>query len=221
MMPINSTALRRHGGVNRFMLRLPGEPTINKGNEFMKRWRWPTVPVLGFLLLVLSATPVTVAAQAQSLTLNLATQNNSGITGTATLTDLGDGKTRVVIQANGSGAGPEPAHIHPGSCAQLNPTPAFTLTNVTNGSSTTDVDGSLEQLTAQPYAVHMHKSLDELTVYVACADIVQGQNRPGTLPRSGGGPVDDPVPTYTIVAGIILVGAGFFLGLRRSRRPSR
>jgi hypothetical protein len=187
----------------------------------MKRWQWPTTAVLGLLLLVLGAMPATVVAQAQSLTLNLAAQNNSGISGTATLTDLGGGKTRIAIQVTGAGAGPEPAHIHPGSCAQLNPTPAFTLTNVANGSSTTDVDTSLDQLTSQPFAVHMHKSFDELTVYVACADIVQAQNRPGTLPRSGGGPVDDPIPTYAILAGILLVGAGFFLGLRRSFRPTR
>ncbi|MBV8718553.1 MAG: hypothetical protein JOZ65_26105 [Chloroflexi bacterium] len=187
----------------------------------MKRWQRPTIAVLGLLLLLLSATPATVGAQAQSLTLNLAAQNNSGISGTATLTDLGGGKTRVAIQVDGAGAGPEPAHIHPGSCAQLVPTPAFTLTNVTNGSSTTDVDSSLDQLMAQPFAVHMHKSFDELTVYVACADIVQGQNRPGTLPRSGGGPGDDPIPTYAIVAGLALLGAGFFLGLRRSSRPTR
>jgi hypothetical protein len=161
--------------------------------------------------------PATVAAQGRSLTLNLAAQNNSGIAGTATFTDLGGGKTRVAIQVNGAGPGPEPAHIHPGTCAQLDPTPAFTLTNVTNGTSTTDVDSTLQQLTSQPYAIHMHKSLDELTVYVACADIVQGQNRPGTLPRSGEGPVDDSVPMYAVLAGIALASTGFILRLRRAR----
>jgi hypothetical protein len=187
----------------------------------MKSWQWPTAVVLGCLFLVLGAMPATVGAQAQSLTLNLNAQNNSGISGTATFTDLGGGKTRVAIQVNGAGAGPEPAHIHPGSCAQLDPTPAFTLTNVTNGSSTTDVDSTLQQLTSQPYAVHMHKSQDELTVYVACADIVQGQNRPGTLPRSGGGPVDDSTSTYAVLAGIALVAGGFGLRLRRSIRVKR
>lgn len=185
----------------------------------MKRWQWPAIFVLSWLLFVLAVAPATVAAQAQSLTLTLQPQNNSGISGTATLTDLGGGKTRVEIQVTGSGAGSEPAHIHPGTCAQLNPTPAFTLTNVTNGSSTTDVDSSLQQLTSSPFAVHMHKSVDELTVYVACADIVQAQNRPGTLPRSGGGPADDWVAAWAVLAGITLAVAG--LVLRQRARSAR
>jgi hypothetical protein len=137
------------------------------------------------------------------------------MTGTATVTDLGNGKTRVAIQVNGAGPGPEPAHIHPGTCAQLNPTPAFTLTSVTNGSSTTDVDSTLQQLLSSPFAVHMHKSQDELTVYVACADIVEAQNRPGTLPRSGGGPDDDWITPTAVLAGIALVAAGMLILRRR------
>jgi hypothetical protein len=187
--------------------------------ESMKRFQWPTALVLGCFLFLFGAAPATVGAQGQSLTLNMNPQNNSGISGTATLTDLGGGKTRVVIQATGAGAGPEPAHIHPGTCAQLNPTPAFTLSSITNGASTTDVDSTLQQLTASPFAVHMHKSLDELTVYVACAEITdsQAQARPGTLPRSGGGPVDDWTASYAVLAGIVLAGAG--LVLRRRARP--
>ena len=183
----------------------------------MNRLRWPTALVLGCFLFLFGVALGTVGAQSQSLTLNLSPQNNSGISGTATLTDLGGGKTRVVIQATGAGAGPEPAHIHPGTCAQLNPTPAFTLSSVTNGASTTDVDSTLQQLTASPFAVHMHKSVDELTVYVACAEITDAQARPGTLPRSGGGPVDDWTAPYAVLAGIVLAGAG--LVLRRRARP--
>src|SRR5919108_4594539 len=91
-------ATRRQRGASRFILRLPGEPTICMGRGSMNRWRWPTTLVLGCLLLVVGAMPATVSAQAQSLTLNLAAQNNSGISGTATFTDLGGGKTRVALQ---------------------------------------------------------------------------------------------------------------------------
>ena len=118
----------------------------------MKRWQWPTAVVLGSFLFLVGVAPATVGAQGRSVTLNLNAQNNSGISGSAVLTDLGGGKTRVAIQATGAGAGPEPAHIHPGTCAQLDPTPAFTLTSVTNGSSTTDVDSTLQQLTASSFA---------------------------------------------------------------------
>jgi hypothetical protein len=167
------------------------------------------------MLLMIAALPSSVGAQAQPLTLTLNPQNNSGITGTATFTDIGDGKTRVTIQVDGAGPGPEPAHIHPGTCAQLDPTPAFTLTNVTNGSSTTDVTSTLDQLTGSPFAVHLHKSQDELTVYVACADIVAGQSRPGTLPRSGDGSTEDRTAPMA-AAGVLLVGAGILLRRRAS-----
>ncbi len=176
------------------------------------------VVALGCGLLAVAAIAPLAGAQGQTLTLTLTPQNNSGITGTATLMDLGGGKTRVAVQANGAGAGPEPAHIHPGSCSQLDPTPAFSLNSVTNGSSTTDVDSSLQQLTASPFAVHMHKSADELTVYVACANIAGGA-QPGTLPRSGD--LGDPRPAQAaVIVGMSLVQAGFALRRFARRRAA-
>jgi hypothetical protein len=169
--------------------------------------------LVGFLLVPLVLLlPATALAQAQTLTLTLNAQNNSGITGTATFTDLGNGKTRVAMQVSGAGAGPEPAHIHPGSCSQLDPTPEFTLSSVVNGASTTDVDSTLQQLIDGHYAIHMHKSQDELTVYVACADIVQAANRPGALPNTGS-LADDWTGAIAVAAGLGLVAFG--LGLRR------
>src|SRR5581483_8591100 len=76
------------------------------------------------------------------------------------------------------------AHIHDGNCAQLDPAPRFSLANVVNGTSTTEVDGSLAALTSSPHAIHMHKSPDELPVYVACAGITMA-SQPATLPRAG------------------------------------
>jgi tRNA A-37 threonylcarbamoyl transferase component Bud32/N-acetylneuraminic acid mutarotase len=110
------------------------------------------------------------AGQGQSITLSLTSQNGSGITGTATLTNMGGGKLRVEMHANGAGAGPHPAHIHQGSCTQLNPAPSFPLANVVDGNSVSDVDASLQQVTSAPHAIHMHKSPEEMPIYVACAD---------------------------------------------------
>ena len=180
----------------------------------MTRFQWPTRLAFLSLLMILAALPSSVAAQSQSLTLTLNAQNNSGISGTATLTDLGDGKTRVAIQATGAGAGPEPFHIHPGSCAQLEPTPAFSLQSVTNGSSTTDVNATLQQLIDGHYAVHMHKSNDELTVYVACADIARS-GPAARLPNTGG-VADDWTGPAAAVAGLGLAIAGVLL----RRRPA-
>src|SRR5439155_8766858 len=133
--------------------------------------RQVTLLALGFALIAALGTVSIAVAQSQAATLTMASQNNSGITGTATLTDIGGGKVRVEIKATGAGAGPEPAHIHEGTCAQLNPAPKFPLTSVTNGASTSEIDASLQQLTSVPYAIHMHKSPEEMPIYVACADI--------------------------------------------------
>ena len=159
-------------------------------------------------------------AQGQSITLSLASQNNSGISGTAVITELPSGKLRVEIRANGAGPGPQPAHIHQGTCANLDPAPKFTLTSLTNGVSTTEVDGSLRDLTASPYAIHLHKAPDELPVYVACADIRAdsgASGQPRTLPSSGAARSLSPWPSALAGVGLILVGLGIGLGPRRTR----
>jgi hypothetical protein len=158
------------------------------------------------------------SAQGQSITLSLASQNNSGVTGTAVITEIAGGKLRVEIHANGAGPGPEPAHIHQGTCASLDPAPKYSLNPVVNGASTTEVDGSLRDLTASPYAIHMHKSSEELPVYVACADIktdAASTGQPRTLPTSG---VASPLsPWPSALTGIGLLLAGLAVG-RRARR---
>jgi hypothetical protein len=178
----------------------------------MARFYWPTGLTLPGLLFVLAMLPASAVAQSQALTLTLNAQNNSGISGTASFTDLGNGKTRVAIQVSGAGAGPEPSHIHPGSCSQLDPTPAFSLTSVSNGSSTTDIDASLQQLLDGKYAVHLHKSNDELSVYVACADILR-TGQAGRLPNTGA-LADDWTGVLAALAGLGLVALGLVLRRR-------
>jgi len=178
--------------------------------------------VLGLVMVFAVGIVSTAGAQGQSVTLNLVQQNNSGITGTATLTEMPGGKLRVEIKVNGAGAGPQPAHIHGGSCAQLDPAPRFSLTPVANGSSTAEIDATLAMLTAQPSAIHMHKSQEELPVYVACADIRAAAQaaqpaQPGTLPRAG-----DAGSLAGLAAGLSGLGASLvaagYLVRRRARR---
>lgn len=168
--------------------------------------------VLGLMVAMLGATTIA-AAQSQALTLQMTAQNGSGIAGTATFTPTGN-SVRVDISVTGAGAGPEPAHIHEGTCAQLNPTPAFTLLNVANGASTTDVQTTLQALTATPHAVHMHKSADELSVYVACADIAA----PGTLPRTGG--ADTSTGLIALLSGLTLTALGLLFRRRAAHTPA-
>lgn len=160
----------------------------------------------------------TADAQGQTATLSLASQNNSGITGTAVVTELPGGKMRVEIRAMGAGAGPQPAHIHQGTCANLDPAPKFTLASLTNGASTTEVDGSLRDITASPHAIHLHKAPDELPVYVACADLKAdggASGQPMTLPASGTASTLPVLPSALAGVGLIIAGLGI---ARRTRR---
>jgi hypothetical protein len=86
------------------------------------------------------------------------------------LTNLSGGRLRVEIHVIGAGPSSRPAHIHEGSCAQLNPAPQFPLTNVVDGVSVTEIAASLQEITSSPHAIHMHKSPEEMPIYVACAD---------------------------------------------------
>jgi len=101
----------------------------------------------------------------------LVAQNGSGELGAVTLTAMGD-KTRVdVALANAPTDVPQPAHIHPGSCAKLDPKPKYPLTTVVDGTSTTTVDVPLSQLVAGGLAVNVHKSTKDIPTYVSCGEL--------------------------------------------------
>lgn len=106
-----------------------------------------------------------------TLTLVLQEQNDSGIAGTVELSPTSEGTVEVQIELTGSDGGPHPAHIHRGSCADLDPNPAFPLEDVVDGRSETEVDISTADLVADEYAVNVHESPENAGTYVACADI--------------------------------------------------
>jgi hypothetical protein len=116
------------------------------------------------------------------VTVDLAEQNGSGESGTVTLTADGE-KTKVVIALENPAAVPQPAHIHKGSCDDLDPNPAYGLENVVDGESTTVVEAPLETLQGDAYAINVHKSAAKLDVYVACGNL--GSN--GSNGGYGGG----------------------------------
>lgn len=118
----------------------------------------------------------TIPAAAQTgagtvVTVTMNAQNASGEDGSATLTQMPDGVQVNITLKNGTAAA-QPAHIHPGTCANLNPAPQYMLTSVTNGASTTLVKGvTLAQLTSGSFAINVHKSTSDLGTYVSCGDI--------------------------------------------------
>ncbi|MFZ8844362.1 hypothetical protein [Thermoflexus sp.] len=105
----------------------------------------------------------------------------------------------------------QPAHIHEGTCANLNPKPAFPLTPVRDGKSTTVVNVKLADLLAKPFAINVHKSAQEISVYVSCGEIRTA------LPRTGGETRAVPAWVGWLLAGAGVLLAGIGYGLRRRR----
>jgi hypothetical protein len=101
----------------------------------------------------------------------LVAQNDSGQDGEATLSEVDSDTTRVVLEVENPSVEAQPAHIHRGSCENLDPEPAYGLENVVDGKSTTEVNVGVEDLVDKGFAVNVHKSADEAQVYVACGDI--------------------------------------------------
>lgn len=109
--------------------------------------------------------------QAKEKVITLNSQNNSGESGTATLTEA-DGRVKVVLALGGAPVGIlQPAHIHTGTCANLGGV-KFPLENVLDGKSETLVGASFDALfSSEALAINVHKSQQEANIYVACGDL--------------------------------------------------
>jgi Cu/Zn superoxide dismutase len=119
------------------------------------------------------------ASSTDEITVTLAEQNDSAESGTAILTAEGN-QTKVVLDLQSksatAAAQPQPAHIHKGSCAKLDPTPAYGLMDVKAGTSTSTVDAKLDALRSGSFAINVHKSANEIKNYVACGDVGTGRS---------------------------------------------
>jgi LPXTG-motif cell wall-anchored protein len=121
-----------------------------------------------------------------TVTVTMKEQNGSGESGTATLSES-NGQLKVTINLANGPAEPQPAHIHQGTCANLNPAPAYPLTNVVNGTSDTTLSLTMATLQGGQYAINVHKSSTEVATYVSCGDIVDMSMGSGGGTSSGGG----------------------------------
>ncbi len=108
---------------------------------------------------------------AGSKVFKLHAQNGSHEYGTVALTPHGSTTIVEIHLINTPGGAGQPAHVHAGSCAKLDPAPKYPLTSVLDGVSETTVKVPLAQLLASPMAVNVHKSANDLKDYVACADL--------------------------------------------------
>ena len=130
------------------------------------RVRRSGLAVIALGLLTACSTP---AAATRSLVLH--TLNDSGVSGTVTLTALDTGTTRVVVDVDPAGHPNMPAHIHPGTCSDLTPQPEFPLQNIVDGKSTTDIIVPLGDLFSSAVALNVHASNEDMRTYTACVDL--------------------------------------------------
>ena len=96
-------------------------------------------------------------------------QNDSGESGTATVTGLPK-RAHVVITLTGASSTPQPAHIHVGTCEQLGP-PVYKLTDVVDGESETKLESAELLDLAEDYAINVHESYDDVDTFVACGEL--------------------------------------------------
>lgn len=121
-----------------------------------------------------------------TLTIELAEENDSGQTGTATLTAVGPNETEVVVDVTNPPAESQPVHIHEGSCDDIDPQPLHGLPNLMDGHTESTVPASLDELTAGGLALNAHRSDEQIDLYVACGNLPGPADGAGTAGDQGG-----------------------------------
>jgi hypothetical protein len=96
---------------------------------------------------------------------------NGGPSGTAKLSESPDLMLTVTITLNSAPGVQEPAAIHPGTCAGIDPTAKFRLSSVSGGTSTTrSLNSTLGELSSSPYVIVVQRSGTDPTP-VSCGPI--------------------------------------------------
>ncbi len=102
--------------------------------------------------------------------MTLAAAGDSGVFGTATLSDAGGGQTQVVISVEDNSNPDMPGAVTPGTCARIDESKIYYLNDTRHGKSTSLIAITLAALTASPYIVHIHTAPDEPSL-AACGQI--------------------------------------------------
>lgn len=105
----------------------------------------------------------------EALVVKLKPKLGSGVSGTATLTQLGE-RVRVVVKLNTRVRGRLPGHIHKGRCRiELNLNVQGGLNDIVKGKSVTILEfTSMATLRAGAFSIHVHAPTLEV---IACGDI--------------------------------------------------
>ena len=110
------------------------------------------------------------AGEGETMTVVLSEQNDSGQSGTATLTEV-DGQTNVLVELDVPSDVSQPAHIHSGACPDVGDV-VYPLANVVDGVSETILGVDLATLMGElPLAINVHQSAEQISVYTSCGDL--------------------------------------------------
>jgi len=136
------------------------------------------------------------------ITIDFTELNDSGVTGTATL--YASGATTVVeLDLEGTGED-HPAHIHAGTCDDIQPEPEYNLENAgEEGASTSVVDAPLNDLIDGDYVIDLHLAANQLGTLIVCAGIEGEPTNAGGTPVAVGGQ-GDPTVTATATEAVTL-----------------
>ena len=166
-----------------------------------------------------------VAAQDDGrLTIPLNENENSGVSGTATLAADGE-NTRVSMELSGDPVtGDHPTHIHTGTCRDFDPDPTYPLTTVVldevsdeGESETTVEDVALDDLLEADYVILVHESAEELYPEWVCGDIKLSAavtRPPGAGVGTARGADPFSVSAALVVLALLMASAGVRLAWR-------
>jgi hypothetical protein len=108
------------------------------------------------------------------VTVTLGPVDGSGVTGTAIVTPLDAGHTKVTLELVNEPPGDLPAHIHFDTCKNPS-TIRFGLSNVVDGKSESTVSGGIAYLRRGhgAFSMNVHRAEPDLPI-IACGDIPLG-----------------------------------------------
>jgi hypothetical protein len=189
------------------------------------------------VLAIVSALPLS-ATYAQetetSISVELQEYKDSGISGTAILSELAAGGIHVSMVLVGAELdGQHPTHIHTGTCSNFDPNPLYPLETVNlspvnkEGISESDVaDADLKTLREGEYVILVHQAHDDLTNYLVCGEISKGvvvdPRTAQKFPVSGVGfGLEETSTDMTLVAAFGALALVSVLGAGIVRRYSR
>jgi hypothetical protein len=122
--------------------------------------------------LVLATSTLAFAATSGPVKFTLHPQNHSGEVGNVTMTQDGSNVVVSVTTENAPADTAQPIHIHKGTCDKLDPKPAYPLTTLQKGTSTTTLkDMTVASLETGDYAINIHHSTADVPTYYACGNI--------------------------------------------------